>query len=201
MTDPIKPVETPVVPPVADPNPIVDPNPVPPVAKTADEIEAEAKVLEAELAELEGKTPPAVAPEDKKLADQTKRKQIAQDKIDAIKNSKGDVPEISIDDRDAMLLEGIKPNSDKAKILLSYVNAGKCANIDEALKHVGAKAEIEALEAVDNAKHVIDENDTEEVQLKTKKEAVAAYKKSGEFPDDPEMRKAITESNLADMDL
>lgn len=186
---------------VVDPKDVVpEPNDAP--VKTAAEIEAEAKVLEAELADLEkGDVKPADA-EAKKLADQTQRKQIAQDKIDAIKNSnKDESDELSVADQVTMGVKGIKADSEKAKILTSYVKAGKCTNIEEALEHVGAKAEIEALTAIDDAKSIIDENDTTENQLKTKKEAVAAYKASGEFPEDQSMRDAITKSNLDEMDL
>ena len=108
-----------------------------------------------------------------------------------------------LDPRDIFALgkAEIPEDSEKAKILAKYKTGGIIKSYAEGLDHPAIKAEFAELDSKNNAKTVIDENDSPEARLKTKKEVVDSYKKSGEVPEDPELRKAIAESNLEDMKL
>lgn len=173
--------------------------------KTADELKAEAEAIEAELKAAKGG-----ATEDEIKANYIRRKEKAQEKLARIKeggNADDDddkpntrkKPEIAVEDLVTLEVKGIEKDSEQAKILAKYVKAGIVSNYKEAFNHVAVKAELDALDATKNAKTVIDENDTSENGLKTKKEIVAGYKASGEVPADPKMQKAIADSNLEQM--
>lgn len=168
--------------------------------KTAEELKAEAEAIEAEIKEKKG-----YSKDEEIRANQLRRLQKAREKLDSLNNEpaddkpKGKSDEIATEDLVELRVNNIDRDSDKAKILERYVKGGIVKNYKEALQHVGVKAEIEALEKATNAKTVVDENDTEENRLKTKKEIVAGYRASGEVPDDPELQKAIVEDNLSKM--
>jgi hypothetical protein len=192
--------------PAADPNaaPAVDPKPNEEASpsstekkdedKTAEELAAEAEAIEAELKNKVKQTPEQIR------ENQFKRLQKAREKQSLLNNEPEDKKsEIAVEDLVTLEVQGIEKNSDKAKLLKRYVDAGLVSNYKEALNHVGVKAELEALNASSNAKTVVDENDTAENQLKTKKEVIASYRASGEVPEDPELRKALAEDNLSKM--
>lgn len=192
--------------PAADPNaaPAVDPKPnetASPTStekkdedKTAEELAAEAEAIEAELKNKGKQTPEQIR------ENQLKRLQKAREKREALNNENhDDKSKIAVEDLVTLEVQGIDKNSEKAKILKRYVDAGIVSNYKEALNHVGVKAELEVLNASTNAKTVVDENDTEENQVKTKKEVIASYRASGEVPEDPELRKALAEDNLSKM--
>lgn len=84
-------------------------------------------------------------------------------------------------------------------LLQERVEQGIIKSYAEGLTHVGVSAELAAMTADKNATAVIDENDTSENQLKTKKEAVAQARATGEIPDDPSVQKAIVEDNISRM--
>lgn len=166
--------------------------------KTAEELKAEAEAIEAEIKEKKGDSK-----EEEIRANQLRRLQKAREKRDSLNNEPEDnkKDEIAVEDLVTLEVKGIEKDSDEAKILQKYVKAGICSNYKEAMNHVGAKAELDALKESNDAKSIIDENDSEENQLKTKKEAVASYRQSGEVPEDPDIQKAIVEDNLKQMDL
>ncbi len=194
----VPPVVDPVVPPVVDP--VVDPV-VPPVdpheGKTTAEIEAEAKVIEEQNKKAkEGES-----------AEEIRQNQIirlnkAQGKKD-VREGTAPAPETKkdIDTRNLIALNNadIAEGSDKAKILEKYVEGGIVGDYTEAMTNPGVKAEFEAIDAKGDAAAVVDENDTEETQLKTTKEAVASYRKSGKVPEDKTIRTAIVKDNLKEM--
>lgn len=173
--------------------------------KTYEELKAEA-----EAAEVAYKNAKGGISEDELKANMIRRRDKANERLTKIKN--GDVddddkpnnsrkPEIAVEDLVTLEVKGIDKNSEQAKILKRYVDAGIVKTYKEGLTHVAVKAELDALNADKDAKTVIDENDTPENQLKTKKEVIAGYKASGEVPKDPKLVKAIAEENLKDMSL
>ena len=170
--------------------------------KTVDELKAEAEAAEAAYKAAKG----GVSEEELK-ANYLRRKEKAEEKLTRFKEGDVDEPkprkthDMAVEDLVTLEVRGIDKDSAEAKVLKRYVEAGLIGNYKEGLNHVAVKAELEALGATNNAKTVIDENDTEEVQLKSKKEIVSSYRTSGEVPTDKKAQEAIAKSNLAEMGL
>lgn len=166
--------------------------------KTVDELRAEAEAAEAEYKSKRGELS-----EEEIRQNQIRRRDKAREKAAALAEGKDEEPAKSkdLDARDLITLgkADIAEDSEKAQILKQYKDAGLIKNYAEGLEHVGIKAQFEAIDAKNTAKTVIDENDSPENRLKTKKEVVQTYKQTGEVPDDPALQKAIAESNLEEM--
>lgn len=167
--------------------------------KTVEELRAEAEAAEAEYKNKRGELS-----EEEIRQNQIRRRDKAREKAAALAAGKDDDDQPKskdLDARDIFTLgkAEIAEDSDKAAILKRYKDAGIIKTYAEGLEHVGIKAEFEAIDAKNNAKTVIDENDSPENRLKTKKEVVDGYRKTGEVPEDPELQKAIAEANLAEM--
>lgn len=167
--------------------------------KTVEELKAEAEAAEAEYKAKRGSET-----EEEIRQNQIRRRDKARAKAaDLAAGRDGDEAPKSQDlaTRDLITLgkADIAEESDKAKILAKYKAGGIISSYAEGLDHPAIKAEFAELDSKNNAKTVIDENDSPENRLKTKKEIVDGYKKTGEVPEDPELQKAIAESNLADM--
>lgn len=168
--------------------------------KTAEELKAEAEELERQIKERkEG------ASEEEIRTNMLRRKEKAAEKLERLKNGgdKETKQEGEIATRDLITLgqNNIEEGSEQAQILQKYVKAGICKDYKEALTHVGVKAELEAVKAKTTTKTVIDENDTDEVKLNTRKEIISNYEASGEVPTDPKAQKEIAKHNLKKMGL
>lgn len=167
--------------------------------KTAEELKAEAEALEAEIKELK----------EKGQADEYKNNQLirlekARAKKEALLETKEDTKSDTVDTRDLIILAklDIAEDSEKAKILAKYKTAGLINSYAEGLNNIAIKAEFQALDEVNTAKTVIDENNkNSEGYLKTTKEIVNGYRTSGEVPEDPKARDIIAEDNLKKMGL
>lgn len=167
--------------------------------KTAEELKAEAEALEAEIKELK----------EKGQADEYKNNQLirlekARAKREALLETKEDTKSDTVDTRDLITLAklDIAEDSEKAKILAKYKTAGLINSYSEGLNNIAIKAEFQALDEVNTAKTVIDENNkNSEGYLKTTKEIVNGYRTSGEVPEDPKARDIIAEDNLKKMGL
>jgi TolA-binding protein len=166
--------------------------------KTAEELKAEAEALEAEIKELKEK-----GQGDEYKNNQLIRLEKARAKKEALTSMNLEKKEEGIDTRDLIILakHDIGEDSEKAKILAKYKAGGLIKDYSEGLNHIAIKAEFEALDAVNNAKTVIDENDTDEVKVKTTKEVINSYRNSGEVPSDVKLQKAIAEDNLKTMGI
>lgn len=196
-TDPKKPDANP------NPNPAPasdDQKPIekPDSEKTAEELAAEAEAIENEIKEKQkGQTPEQIK------ANQLRRLEKAREKRDALNNAPDTTvnpqsPAIAVEDLVTLEVQNLDKNSDKAKILQKYVAAGIVPNYKAALTHPGVLGEFKALEDAANAATVIDENDTA-ARLKTRKEAIAQARATGEVPEDPELKKAIVDDSLSRM--
>lgn len=167
--------------------------------KTAEELKAEAEALEAEVKELK----------EKGQADEYKNNQLirlekARAKKEALLETREDTKSDTVDTRDLITLAklDIAEDSEKAKILAKYKTAGLINSYTEGLNNIAIKAEFQALDEVNTAKTVIDENNkNSEGYLKTTKEIVNGYRTSGEVPEDPKARDVIAEDNLKKMGL
>lgn len=167
--------------------------------KTAEELKAEAEALEAEIKGLK----------EKGQADEYKNNQLirlekARAKKEALLETKEDTKSDTVDTRDLIILAklDIAEDSEKAKILAKYKTAGLINSYAEGLNNIAIKAEFQALDEVNTAKTVIDENNkNSEGYLKTTKEIVNGYRTSGEVPEDPKARDIIAEDNLKKMGL
>lgn len=167
---------------------------------TTEEITAHAEKLEAQAKENKKQTP------DQIRENQVKRLKNAQEKAFQ-KNDQTTTQtpttekksEIAQADILTLAKQSFDLGSEEQTLLQKRVEQGVIASYAEGLSHAGVKAELAAIAEKKTAKTVIDENDDPETQLKTKKEAVAAAKASGEIPDDPELQKAIVEDNLSQM--
>lgn len=167
--------------------------------KTAEELKAEAEALEAEIKELKEK-----GQGDEYKNNQLIRLEKARAKKEALLGTKEvDKKTDDVDTRDLIILakNEISEDSEKAKILAKYKAGGLIKDYSEGLNHIAIKAEFEALDAKNNAKTVIDENDSDEVKVKTTKEVINSYRNSGEVPNDPKLQKAIAEDNLKTMGI
>lgn len=167
--------------------------------KTAEEYEAEAKALEEENKKLKEEQEKGEILENQKRRLEKAREKNALLKGEKVETVTGD----KIETRDLITLGklDLAEDSEKALVLEKYKKAGLINSYSEGLENIAVKAEFDAIDAKNNATTVIDENDSDETVQKTKKEVVNSYKKSGKVPEDPKMRKAIAENNLAEMGL
>lgn len=168
--------------------------------KTAEELKAEAEALEAEVKELKEK-----GQTDEYKTNQLIRLEKARAKKEALLEATKEVKKSDeVDTRDLITLAklDIQEDSDKAKILAKYKNAGLINSYSEGLNNIAIKAEFEALDAENTAKTVIDENNkNSEGYIKTSKEIVNGYRTSGEVPADPKAQEIIAEDSLERMGL
>lgn len=168
--------------------------------KTAEELKAEAEALEAEVKELKEK-----GQTDEYKTNQLIRLEKARAKKEALLEATKEVKKSDeVDTRDLITLAklDIQEDSDKAKILAKYKNAGLINSYSEGLNNIAIKAEFEALDAENTAKTVIDENNkNSEGYIKTSKEIVNGYRTSGEVPADPKAQEIIAEDSLKRMGL
>ena len=168
--------------------------------KTAEELKAEAEALEAEVKELKEK-----GQNDEYKTNQLIRLEKARAKKEALLEATKEVKKSDeVDTRDLITLAklDIQEDSDKAKILAKYKNAGLINSYSEGLNNIAIKAEFEALDAENTAKTVIDENNkNSEGYIKTSKEIVNGYRTSGEVPADPKAQEIIAEDSLKRMGL
>lgn len=164
--------------------------------KTYEELKAEA-----EEAEIKAKESKNVETDEQKRQNMIIRRDKAlgnkEPKVDAPKDSDG------LDTRDLITLgkHDIAENSEKAKILEKYKKGGLIKTYSDGLENLGVKAEFDAVDAKNKAKNVIDENDTDDVKVKTTKEIVNAYRNNGTVPTDKKAIKAIAEDNLKQMGI
>lgn len=167
--------------------------------KTYEELKAEAEAAETRVKELEA----AGDDKDKELRDNMiRRKEKAQEKLDKLAKPVTKA-EDTIDTRDLIFLEkqDIAEGSEKANILEKYKAGGLIKSFKEGLDHPGVKAEFAVIDAKNNAHAVIDENDTDEGQMKTRKEILQGYKTRGEVPTDPKLQEELAKDNLKEMGL
>lgn len=167
--------------------------------QTVEEIEAEAKVLESEIRELK-----KLKEVDELRFNQTRRLEKAKEKLEELRQPKTEdrQPRIQVDVRDLITLGKIDlaEDSDEAEILAKYKKAGIISDYKSGLENVAIKAEFEAIKAKNNASIIVDENDTDGY-IKSKKEIISQYRKSGEVPADPNIQKDIALDNLKEMGL
>ena len=169
--------------------------------QTVEEIEAEAKALEGEIRELK-----KLKEVDELRFNQTRRLEKAKEKLDELRQPQKPFEnrqdKQNVDVRDLITLGKIdlSEDSEEAKILEKYKNAGIITDYKSGLENVAIKAEFEAIKAKNNASIIIDENDTDGY-IKSKKEIISQYRKSGEVPADPKIQKDIALDNLKEMGL
>lgn len=190
-----------VVPPVEAPK-VEAPKVEEPKVKDDSEKTYEELKAEAEAAEIKAKESKNVETDEQKRQNMIIRRNKAlgittEPKVDAPKSND------DLDTRDLITLgkHDIAENSDKAKILEKYKKGGLIKNYAEGLENLGVKAEFDALDAKNSAKTVIDENDTDDVKVKTTKEIISSYRNSGTVPTDKKAIKAIAEDNLKQMGI
>lgn len=166
--------------------------------KTYEELKAEAEV--AEIKAKESKKDEVTDEEKRQNMIIRRNKALEKSKpADDLEKDKSD----NLDTRDLITLgkHDIAENSEKAKILEKYKKGGLIKNYSEGLENLGIKAEFDAVDAKNKAKNVIDENDTDDVKVKTTKEIIHAYRNNGTVPTDKKAIKAIAEDNLKQMGL
>lgn len=167
--------------------------------KTAEELKAEAEALESQIKELKEK-----GESNEYKNNQLIRVQKAREKLQSLSDTpKEDKTSSESDTRDLITLSklDIPEDSEKAKILAKYKASGLIKSYAEGLDSVAIKAEFDAIDAKNNAKTVIDENDTDDVKIKTTKEIINSYRVKGEVPKDAKLQKAIAEDNLKQMGI
>ncbi len=166
--------------------------------KSVEEIEAEAKALESEIRELK-----KLKEVDELRFNQTRRLEKAKEKLEELRQDKKPIErKQEVDVRDLITLGklDIAEGSEEAKILEKYKSAGIITDYKSGIDNVAIKAEFEAIKAKNNAAIIIDENDTDGY-VKSKKEIIAQYRRSGEVPADPKIQKDIALANLKEMGL
>ena len=166
--------------------------------QSVEEIEAEAKALEGEIRELK-----KLKEVDELRFNQTRRLEKAKEKLEELRQpQKPTEQKRDVDVRDLITLGklDITEGSEEAKILEKYKTAGIISDYKSGLDNVAIKAEFEAIKAKNNAAIIVDENDTDGY-IKSKKESISQYRKSGEVPNDPKIQKDIALDNLKEMGL
>lgn len=169
-------------------------------AASVEEIEAEAKALESEIRELK-----KLKELDELRFNQTRRLEKAKEKLEELRQPPKTLErkhDNQVDVRDLITLGklDLAEDSDEAKVLEKYRKAGIISDYKSGLENVAIKAEFEAIKAKNDASIIIDENDTDSY-IKSKKEIISQYRKSGEVPADPKIQKDIALDNLKEMGL
>jgi hypothetical protein len=199
--------------PNADPNKKPDQNPDSPSADlkplteeemasmTTEEITAHAEKLEAQIKGGKKQSPDQIRENQVRRALKAQERFFNKDSNTDSDDDDAPQGEKPVAQGDLLTLAktGFELGSDKQKVLQWYVESGRVKTYAEALNHPAVKAELEAIDAESNAAAVIDENDPDDVKLRTKKEAIANARATGEVPEDPEIRKALVEDNLSNM--
>lgn len=167
--------------------------------KTVEEIKAEAEALEQELKALKEQKG-----EDEVKQNQLRRLQKAREKRETLLNSQPEeklqkTEEVNVRDLLTLSKQDIPEDSEQAKVLKRYKDAGIIKSYAEGLEHVGVKAELDAINARNNAKAIIDENADEETRLKSTKEIIKQYQTSGEIPQDQKLQAELARENLKSM--
>lgn len=167
---------------------------------SGEELKAKAEALEAENKELKSQKE-----SEEYKNNQLIRFQKAQEKNQALKSDIKPVAQekpkenIAVEDLVYLEVNGISKDSEEAKILAKYKQAGLITDYKTGASSVAIKAELDAIKASSNAETVIDENSGDESYVRTSKEIYEAYKSSGKGPEDPKARKIVANKNLENM--
>lgn len=173
--------------------------------QTLEEIKAEAERLEAENKTLKA----AVVETDEETIkkDQLRRLEKAREKNAALKSH---VPkealepkvEIAVDDLITLREQGFAKDSDEAKLLRQFREAGLIDDYQTGLNDVAVKAKLEAIKQSRTAASVLDENGSPSGGFgNTAKDAIRRYKSTGEVPTEPTNLDAVAKNNLSEMSL
>lgn len=171
---------------------------------STEEITAHAEKLEAQVKESRKQTPEQIR------ENQIARAKKAQEKAFSKENDPNTPPtapaaptsekkEVAQADILTLAENKLKLGSEEQQLLQKRVDQGVISTYEEGFSHAGVSAELTAIKEKNSAKTVIDENDDPETQLKTKKEAIAAARATGQVPDDPTLQGALVEDNLNNM--
>lgn len=169
-------------------------------AMTTEEVTAHAEKFEAQNKESKKQTPEQIKSNQITRAKKAQEKATEVPNTESTKAAEAEKPK-QIDQADILILakQNLDIGSEEQILLQERVDQGMIASYAEGLTHVGVAAELAAITAKSTAKTVIDENDDPETQLRTKKEAIAHARTTGEVPEDPGMREALVEDNLSRM--
>jgi len=167
---------------------------------STEEITAYAEKLEGQVKEGKKQTPDEIRENQIKRAKKVQERMFSKDSNSNTDSSTSNKNEVSQGDLLTLSRKTeFELGSNEQQVLQWYVDNGRVKSYAEALDHPAVKAELEALLADSNAAAVIDENDPDDVKLRTKKEAIANARASGEVPEDPEIQKALVADNLGNM--
>lgn len=165
---------------------------------TVEELKAEAERLEAELKEEKSK---GKEKDDELRQNMQRRIDKANEKLAKVRNQQSQEGVLDTEDLITLRMKGISKDSEQAKVLEKYRKGGLISSYEEGLVHPGVKAELEAIIARETAETVIDENADEETRVRTDREVVEDYRRTGKVPSDQGKQKAIVDANLKSMGL
>lgn len=163
---------------------------------TTEEITAHAEKLEEQVKSAKKQTPDEIRANQIKRAKNAQEKAFGQNTTPSEVNKSGEIAQADIL---TLAKSDFELGSPEQILLQQRIDQGVIKTYAEGLQHVGVKAEIEAITAKNSAKTVINENDDPETKLKTKKEAIAHARATGEVPEDPTLRQALVDDNIANM--
>lgn len=176
--------------------------------KSVEDIKAEAEKLEAENKTLgeNAKTEEIKSDQLKRLENAKKRNEALKGNTDEevveVKTDTKATDELSADDTYTLREKGFAKDSDEAKVLKKYKDAGIITDYQTGLETPGLKAEIEAFTAERTAAKVLNENGDEDVDLNTRKDIKAKHESNnGEVPTDPGQQKDLARDVIGGMDL
>lgn len=164
---------------------------------TTEEITAHAEKLEAQVKENKKQTPDQIR--ENQIARAKKAQEKAFSSTTEAETTTVQKTEIAQADILTLAKQDFEIGSEEQQLLQTRVQQGVIKSYAEGLSHAGVKAELQAITEKKTAKTVIDENDDAETQLKTKKEAIAQARATGEIPEDPTLRKAVIDDNISNM--
>lgn len=170
---------------------------------TTEEITAHAEKLEAQIKDGKKQTPDQIRDNQIKRAKKAQERAFSkEDDTTTMPDNQPEAKSNEIAQADLLTLgrTEFEIGSEEQVLLQERIDQGVIKTYSEGLnEHVGVMAEIAKLTEAKTAAAVIDENDPDDVKLRTKKEAVANAKATGEIPDDPAIQEAIVEDNLSNM--
>lgn len=170
-----------------------------PKEKSYDELKAEAEALEAQNKSL--KTSHS---EEEKAQNAARRLEKAVEENERLTTPKVDEKvsdTLDMDDLITLREQKFSKDSDEAKVLKQFKDAGIISDYESGLDDPGVQAKLAVIKADKDAKDIVDENDNSEAFLATKSEINSRYREKGEIPDSESQIKDLASSNLDEMGL
>ena len=109
--------------------------------------------------------------------------------------------EVDVDDIITLREQKFSKDSDEAKILKQFKDAGLITDYQSGLEDVAVKAKLEAIKVTKDAEHEIDRNSDEDAKLQTKNTIYDNHKATGKEPETDYEKQVIVDKMLDTLEV